>query len=414
MIPRTLTWLLLLSSIGYAAADDWPQWLGPTHDSHAAATSKSIEKLPAELKPLWRKAIGGGFSSPIVSESKVVYFDENGTKEIAHLLDTKTGNELWKTEIAQRYTDEWSAGPRSTPIIDGDRVYVLSCNGEFRCLNLADGKVIWGTSFEKDFGVKFLGSKAKEGTAARRGNDGSCIVDGNEIIVPVGCVEGATLVCFNKMNGKIAWKSGTEEAAYSSPQIATLAGIKQIIYLSADSLSGFDRTRGMILWTVPLKTAAKRHAATPLIFGDNVIVNSHSFGLQAFKVSKKEVSKQEATPAWLNKDLKINLSTPVRVDNFLYGQGPNKDFICADARTGETKWTQPGFGKENSSTIALGKNLLVLTDSGELVLLAANPEKYSELGRTQVCGKNWNYPAFADGKLYVRDARELICYELLK
>jgi hypothetical protein len=104
------------------------------------------------------------------------------------------------------------------------------------------------------------------------------------------------------------------------------------------------------------------------------------------------------------------------VGDFLYGEGPQQNFICADARTGETKWMAPGFGAretENASTIAIGKNLLILTDEGELVLAAARPDQYTELSRAQACGKTWNFPAFADGRLYVRDARELICYDLL-
>jgi outer membrane protein assembly factor BamB len=122
-----------------------------------------------------------------------------------------------------------------------------------------------------------------------------------------------------------------------------------------------------------------------------------------------------AVSQWANKALKTNLSTPVRVGDYLYNQGPGQTYICADARTGETKWQAPGFGSrgtENSSTISIGKNLLVLTDAGELVLAAARSEAYTELARVQVCGKNWNFPALADGRLYVRDARELICFDL--
>jgi outer membrane protein assembly factor BamB len=289
---------------------------------------------------------------------------------------------------------------------------VQSGRGEFRCLDLANGKIIWGTSFEKDFGVKFLGHKAKEGTAARRGNNGTAVVDGEDVIVPVGSTDGATLVCFNKLNGKIIWKSGNEEAAYSSPQVATLAGVKQVVYLSADSLSGFDRTSGKILWHVPLQTNAKRHAATPVIFENTVIVNSHTFGLISTKIIRDGM-EMKAQQAWVNANLLINLSTPVRVGNYLYSQGPDKDYICADVRDGGRKWEAPGFGIQNSSTIVVGKNLLVLTDRGELVLLAPDAQTFKTLGRTQACGKNWNFPALSGSRLFVRDARELICYELI-
>ncbi|MGI8964881.1 MAG: PQQ-binding-like beta-propeller repeat protein, partial [Limisphaerales bacterium] len=415
---KSFLFIFFLSAITVFSAN-WPQWLGPTRDGHPSLTEKVPAKLPTDLKPLWRKNIGGGFSSPIVANGKLIYFDENGEKEIVHLLEAGSGKEIWQTAIADRYADEWSAGPRSTPIRDGDRVYCQSCNGEFRCLNLSDGKILWQTSFEKDFGVKFLGSKAKEGTASRRGNNGSGIIDGNEIILPVGSTNDATLVCFDKISGKMIWKSGHDEAAYSSPQIATFAGTQQIIYLSADALIGFDRNSGKILWRVPLKTNAKRHAATPIIFGENVIVNSHTIGLICFKIDAHGARAQwqsgfTATELWANKKLKINLSTPVLVGGFLFSQGANKNFICADAKTGELKWEQPGFGKENSSTIVLGKNLLVLTDDGQLVLLSADSTKYSELSRQQICGKNWNFPAYADDKLFVRDTRELQCFDLVK
>jgi outer membrane protein assembly factor BamB len=196
--------------------------------------------------------------------------------------------------------------------------------------------------------------------------------------------------------------------------VATLAGVKQVVFFTADALMGVEREHGDILWRVPFRTDAKRHAATPVIYGDTVIVNSHTIGLVATKIVGQGRGLR-AVPLWANEELKINLSTPVRVGDYLYDQGPDQNYICADGRTGETKWQASGFGArgtENSSTIVLGKNLLVLTDEGELVLIAARSDHYTELSHVQVCGKNWNFPAFADGCLYVRDARELICYDL--
>jgi outer membrane protein assembly factor BamB len=399
----------------FARGGDWPQWFGPQRNGHAATDSPALEKLPEQLKVHWRKKTGGGFSSPVVAGGKLAFMDENGRTEVAHVLDAKTGAEIWNAEIGDVYQDEWGAGPRSTPAMDGNRVFAQSCKGEFRCLNLADGSVIWGVSFEKDFGVKFLGSKANEGTAARRGNNGSPLVDGGAVIVAVGSTDGATLVCFDKANGKVLWKTGNDEAAYSSPVVATLAGVRQVVAFTADHLMGVEREHGTVLWSVPFRTNAKRHAATPLIFGDTVIVSSHTIGLVATKIVA-DGGVIRAVPLWANQGLKINLSTSVRVRDFLYGQGAGQTYFCASALTGETKWKSawPGAnGTENTSTIVLGKNLLALTDTGELVLLAASPNQYTEMSRVQVCGRNWNFPACADGRLYVRDSRELICYDLL-
>ena len=406
--------VIILSLGDFCSAFDWPQWHGPTRDCRVPDAEPVPASLPGELKPVWKIPVGGGFSSPVVVSGKLVYLDENGRQEVAHLIDTKTGREVWNVPFADRFEDEWGAGPRSTPFFDGDRVYVQSCNGEFRCLSLADGKVIWGTSFEKDFGVKFLGSKANAGTATRRGNDGSGVIDGDTVIVPVGATDGGTLVWLHKLTGKVTWKSGDDEAAYSSPILATLAGVRQVVYLSADSLAGYEPGDGKILWRVPLKTDAKRHACSPVIVGDSVTVNSHSFGTLCFKIVK-EGDRFKAVEAWANKDLKTNLGTAVAVGDYLYNQGANRDYVCLDANTGRLKWSQPGFGqgkKDYSSTIVAGKNLLVLTEDGTLLLLAANPARYTELGRAQVCGNTWSFPAYADGKLYVRDGRQLACYML--
>ena len=433
---------ILISLLGFCAAtsvaanggstelappkNDWPQWRGPTRTGYATPTSvgasgvgASITSLPKELKPVWKVEVGGGFSGPVLQGNALIYADENGSRELAHRLDAATGKEVWAVDYAKMESDEWGAGPRATPMIEslrtGTNVYIQSMDGEFRCLDLASGKTIWQTSFEKDFGVKFLGSKAREGTASRRGNNGSGVIAGDKLVLPVGNTEGASLVCFNKSDGKVLWKSGTDEAAYSSFVTATLAGVPQVVAFTADALLGAALEDGKILWRVPLKTNAKRHAATPVIDGDNVIVNSHTIGLVAFKISK-DSGGLKASPAWANTDLKINLATPVLVDGHLYCQGASKDYICADAATGKLKWSQAGFGlgrRDYSSTIVVGKSLLVLTEDGTLILLQANPEKYTELARLQVCGNTWSFPAYANGKLYVRDTRSLQCIDLM-
>jgi len=223
------------------------------------------------------------------------------------------------------------------------------------------------------------------------------------------------LVCFEKRSGKLLWKSQEDEAAYASLMAATLAGVRQVVYFSAEALMGIEATSGKLLWRVPLRTEAKRHAATPIILGDSVIVNSHTFGLVCIKVGK-EGDGLKASEAWVNKEMKINISTPVLLGHFLYSQGPGKNLVCVDALTGKVMWSEEGFGEKYSSVIAVGTVLLVVTDRGELVMVAADSSKYKELGRAQICGKTWNHPAYAEGKLYVREGLtsgwKLSCVEM--
>ncbi|HEX3798750.1 MAG TPA: PQQ-binding-like beta-propeller repeat protein [Verrucomicrobiae bacterium] len=399
-----------------ARASDWPQWRGLERDGHVPADAQVPVSVSTEPKVDWKLQIGGGFSSPVVAGGKLVYLDAQDGKEIAHMLDAKTGKEIWRATLTDSFEDEWGPGPRSTPIMDGDRVYTQSCNGEFRCLNAADGKVIWGTSFAKDFGVTFLGGKANEGTASRRGNNGCGVIDGEHIILPVGSKAGASAVCFDKRNGKVLWKTGNDEAAYSSLLVENFAGTKQIIYFTSEALMGMGADDGRILWRVPLRTDAKRHAMTPVIFGDTISVNSQTIGLVCFKITK-EGDAFKAERSWTDKDLKINLATPVLVDHYLYCQGAGKNYVCVDALNGKKMWDQEGFGDKVSVSIVMGKNILVTTDKGDLFFIAANPEKYTELAHTQVCGKSWSSPAYADGKLFVREGLDrgwkITCFDLM-
>jgi outer membrane protein assembly factor BamB len=352
--------------------------------------------------------VGGGFSSPIVVQDRVFYLDENGSREVAHCVDAGTGQEIWKSDYAARFADEWGAGPRATPFSDGERVYVQSCDGEFRCLDFGSGKTIWGFNFES-YGVKFLGNRAREGTASRRGNNGSGVLDGDAVIVPVGATNGATLVCLNKKDGTLLWKTGTDEAAYSSPMVGEIAGARQVVAFTADALLGADRISGKILWRAPLTTFAKRHAATPVINGNRVFVNSHTFGTICFEISR-DGAGFKAAEKWRNAEMKINLATPVLVHGHLYSQGAGRDLVCMDAETGATRWKQEGFGDRLTTVIAAGSTLLALTDTGEAVFVRADPMRYEERQRAQICGRTWNMPAVGSGKLVVRDHREISCF----
>jgi outer membrane protein assembly factor BamB len=411
-----MLWLALLLTGPLSHAADWPQWRGPDRTGAVPAGTAIPATLPNDPKLLWRLDIGGGFSSPVVAHGKLVYLDGRNGKEVAHFIDAPNGREIWKVDYAEEFGDEWGPGPRSTPIIDEDHVYVQACNGEFRCLKLADGGTVWRTSFQKDFGATWIGNTAPEGAALRRGNNGSGVIDGDHIVLPVGGTRGASIVCFDKNTGKVVWKAGDDEVAYSSLMVAKLAGVEQIVAFTADALMGIEKSGGNILWRVPVRTQAKRHAATPVILGDTVTVNSTTIGLICYKISNNG-NLQKAEELWANRNLKINLATPVLVSNSFFCQGASRDYVCVDAMTGRQTWQRTGFGENVSATIVLGNNLLVHTDRGELVLLNADPSKYEEKARIQISGKTWSHPAYVDGKLFVREGVDrgwkLSCFDLM-
>ena len=420
-LSRPAVFIAALSIVS-ASATDWPQWRGPNRDG-IAGDKPTLTALPKAIQGPWKLETGPGHAAPVISGGRMVYLDQKDKAEIAHAIDLATGKELWSQTFDPNSVEfsNFGTGPRCAPLIDGDRVYVQSGRGEFQCLSLKDGKKQWGFSFEKDFGATWFGNKgnnpeAKETASRRHGNNGSPVIDGDRIYVPVGDPNGATLVCFDKKSGKKIWQVGSDNTAYSSLMVGTLAGVRHVIHYTADALMGVDAASGKMLWRVPIKTGAKRHTVTPIIHGDSVLVSSHSVGMMRFDI-KNVGGAVKAEQAWVSKEVSTMLSTPVLLNGYLYALGTTlrdkSDFVCVDFESGKLLWSQPGFN-DYASILAVGDKLLALNSTGELFLIRANPKHYEELGRVQACGKTWSFPAYADGKLYIRDAAHLQAVELAK
>ena len=397
---------------------DWPRWRGPDGTGHVRPGVAVPERLPNEAKVLWRVAVGNGHASPVVAGGRVFHLDNQRGKEVVHALDAATGKALWSATLDDAFKDHQSAsGPRCTPVVDDDRLYVQSCRGEFQCLRVADGQVAWRVNFVKDFRAVFIGEKGRAIGASRHGYTGSAVVDGEKIFVGVGGSDGAGVVAFDKRTGKVIWKSQDDMPAYASLVVATIGGIKQVVFFASEALIGLDASDGRRLWRVGIRTALGRHVTTPVVAGNMVLVASHQAGLMAVKVSKQG-DAFTAEQAWVDKGSPINFSSPVVVDGHLYGLGRGRTLLCTDVRTGKKAWAEKSFfsgmvRRGYASFLVMGKNLLILAESGHLLLVAADPAQCRRLGKLQVCGQNWCHPAYADGKVFVRDDKELRCVPLL-
>ena len=419
---RRIGWVVLIGVIFGALkmrAEDWPQWRGPTRDGYVPAGVAVPASLPSTPKVVWRIALGNGLSSPVVCGGKVFYLDNQKEKEVVHAANAATGEVLWSTELDDVHKDSQSTpGPRCTPTADGDRIYAQSGRGQLRCLNAADGKEIWATNYVKDFGAIFIGEKGKADGASRHGYTGSPIVDGENLIAEVGGQHGASVVCFEKKAGKVVWQSESKMPGYAAPIVTTAAGVKQVICFMADGVMGLDRTTGKLLWQAPVKTSLARHVTTPVVIDDIVMVASHQVGLVGVKLTRSGEGVNAET-IWTAKDSAINFSSPVAVGKYLYGLGPNKNLICVDPHTGKQMWSKDEFltgnaGKSEVGMIVMGENMLILTDDGNLALVAADPKAFHEIARTRACGNNWCNPAYVGGRLFVRDAKELLCLQILE
>ena len=412
--------LVLLAASSFAT--DWPGWRGPQRDGHVPAGVTVPETLPREPRFVWRIKIGDGLASPVVAGGKVFYLDNQESKEVLHAVDRGTGRELWHATIDDVFKDQqYAPGPRCTPLVNGNRVYAQSSKGQLRCLNTSDGKINWSLNYTQDFNAVFIGERGLAQGGHRHGYTGSPWVDGQRLLLTVGDTNGAGVVCLDKETGKLLWKSQNDRAGNAAPITALIGAAepKQVVAFTVEGLIGLNLQNGDLLWRVPLFSTYGRHVTTPVVLGNIVIVASHQRGMIGAEISPEPAAaKWNASIKWDSKEATMNFSSPVTVGGHLYGLGPTKNIFCLEAKTGKVLWSKEGYisssaEKAHAAFLAMGQNLLMLTDTGELVLFAANPSEFKELGRVQVCGLNWCNPAYADGKLFLRDTRELLCVELL-
>ncbi len=411
--------LLTFAIASMALAADWPQWRGPDRTGYVSAGEAVPTALGAELPVVWHVPVGDGFASPVVAGGRVFYLDQKDGNEIAHAADAATGKELWHAMLFSAHRDGFGIGPRCTPVADSaeGRVYFQSAKGELQCLAASDGKQIWRVNYVTDLGAIYIGEKGKAAGASRHGAAGSPIIDGENLIAQVGSASGASIVAFDKKTGAVVWKSQSDQTAYAAPLISEVAGVRQFISFTAEALLGLDPRDGRLLWRRPLQTALGRHVTTPVVVGDLVIVASHQIGLVATRIARGGEGLV-ASEAWVNKNAAMNFTSPVIVDGFLYGIGPAKNLVCVNCNTGEIAWEKTGLiqtsgDKAEAGFLVMGKNIGMLTDTGVFVLFDADPHGYKESGQAQVCGLTWCNPAYAAGKLYLRDQRELRCVSLL-
>jgi len=409
--------LVVLTGLAVCGAD-WPRWRGPANTGDVPAGERVPEALPAEATPAWRVALGPGMSSPVVCSGRLFQLDNTDGRETVHALDAATGRELWRVPFDEAHKDYQSdPGPRCTPTADGDRVYVQSCRGEFRCLAADDGRTLWRLNFVKDYGALFFGETGPASGASRHGNTAAPLVEGDRIYVAVGGTTGASVVCFDKRDGKVVWRSQDDTPGYAPLYATDLGGVHQVLAYTAVALIGLDAASGSLLWRVPVKTPLGRHITTPIVAGDRVTVSSHEAGLMGLRVSRQGDAFAAAV-AWTSKPAAINCSSPVWVGSYLYGIGPSKKLECVDLRTGGVAWTERNPAPEPlradwAAFLVMGQRVLMLADNGWLVLFEADPGAFRPVGKLKVCGPNWCHPAYADGRLYVRDDKELLCVPLV-
>ncbi len=355
----------------------------------------------------------------MVAEGRVVLLEAEGEREVVRAYDAASGRRLWHADLDTVFRDHLPVGPRATALVDGDRLYVQSCRGEFRCLALSDGTTLWRVNFVNDFGAEFHGEVGDAAGAARHGYTAAPWVDGDRIFVAAGGRAGASIVCFDKRSGRVLWRSQNDGAGYAALALANVAGRRQLLAFTAEALLGLDPDSGILLWRCPVRTSFGRHITTPRAAHDLVLASSHQAGLLAVRPPPAgSPAAVPLEPVWTSRVHAINVSPFVIVGSYLYGLGPSRRLMCVDTRTGERAWWREQFTgaplkHDWSAILVAGERLLILAGNGRLLMVAADPTDFRLLaGPVEICGPNWCMPAWDGRHLYVRDETSLRAIEL--
>lgn len=393
---------LFILLLGRAAPADWLAYRGPTQNGISTEKGWSAEFPETGPKELWKAELGTGISSVTVSAGRVYSMGNKDDTESVYCLDVKTGKEIWRQQFpVMLEAVMFEGGPRSTPTINDNHVYILSQDGSLWCLDAEKGTRIWSHDLQKDFG----------GKRPQWGYSGSPLVTGDLVICDAGG-EGASTVAMDKTTGKVVWKSGSDRPGYATPIVTTIGGEETVILFKAEKVIGCKVSDGTELWQTPWKTLYDVNAATPLLIGDDRIFISSGYNTGCMML---QIKKGAAEVLWKNKNLRSQLNSPVLVNGAIFGIDGNAgggNLVCIDPTTGDLKWTEKSV--KGGSLISSAGKLFILTEKGELITCDASPNGFHAISRAKVLeNRCWVQPVLDSSRLLVKNnAGELKCLDL--
>ncbi len=360
---------------------------------------------PAQgLPQLWKQPVGGGYASFVAAGGRAFTIEQRRGQEVVAAYDLETGRELWTNSWDADFRESMGGdGPRATPTWHEGRLYALGALGELRCLDARTGKLVWNRNILSD---------AQAGNLQWGMSAAPLIVDDKVVVLPGGR-SGKSVIAYNKDTGSPVWQALNDKQAYVSPMLVTLAGQRQILMVSAQRVAGLAPEDGKLLWDSPWVTSYDVNSAQPLVVGENRVFVSAGYGHGAAVV---EVARSgdsfTAKLVWQNVNMKNKFNSSVYYQGHVYGLD-EAILSCVNAETGERKWKGGRYGY--GQLLLASGHLIVLTESGEVILVKATPESHVEVSRfSAIEGRTWNHPALANGRLLVRNTTEMACFRIAK
>lgn len=395
--------------IGAAVAQGWTQFRGPGRNNISGETGLLKDWNQSPPKLLWTaRGLGQGYSSVSLSGNLVYTMGTQGNEEAVIAIDVNTGQIVWTQPNGEMFQNDQGNGPRSTPTIEGDKVYALGANGNLICLSAKEGSVDWTKNILQEFGASNIVWGISE----------SPLIDGEKVICTPGGA-GATMVALNKQTGEPIWKSavpGNPKAGYASAIKISVGGIQQYVNFTHEGIMGVDARTGTPLWGNNRASNKTANCSAPVFFaGENAVFYASGYGTGGalLRLSPAQ-NRVNAQVAFFTPDMKNHHGGMVEVDGFLYGSSDPGVLACINLRDGKTVWQNRSVGK-GALTCADG-HIYLRSENGPIALVELNPREYVEKGQFNQpdrSGKSaWPHPVVADGKLFLRDQDLLLCYDV--
>jgi outer membrane protein assembly factor BamB len=397
-------WSLLAALLLVAVAPigaDWPQFLGPARDGHSPDGILVSGWLERGLRERWRKPVGEGYSSVVVVAEQLYSMDADGGSEFVFARRVSDGGELWRVKLGASPRDVYGGlGPRVTPSFDRGVLYLTTAELDLVALRAEDGRELWRRALRREMGAR----------PPAEGNSAAVLVEGERLFAVVGGSGGRSAAAFDRAGGKLLWSALDDRGAYASPVALTLGARRHVLFLTATHLRALAPATGALLWSHPWPTYDGVNVATPLFVAPDRVFLSADYDQGAVLLQVRgDASRFTATEVWRNKAMKNHFNNSVLHDGTLYGFD-NFLLKAVDASSGRTAWAERGFGK--GSLITASGHLIVLGEDGELALLRADPARADVRARLPALdGTSWTPPSLAGGRLYLRNAREMIALE---
>ena len=382
--------------------DAWPAFRGIERDGRYRAAPIRAAWPSQGLTELWRHPIGLGYASFVVADGRAFTIEQRRAQEVVAAYDVDTGRELWTVGWDGEFRESMGGdGPRATPTYHEGRVYALGALGELRCLDARTGAVVWRRNILKDSEVGNL----TWGMAAA-----PLIIDDFVVVLPGGSRE-RSVVAYDRRSGERRWSALGDQQSYTSPMLATLGGVRQILVVTASRVAGLTVDEGRLLWEFPWANNQGINAAQPLLLGNDRVFLSASYGSGAAAIQvTRDGDRFRAEAVWQNQRMKNRFSSSVLHQGHIYGLDESI-LTCIDAATGEARWKAGRYGY--GQLMIVDDRLVIVTEDGRVVLVRATPDGHEELASfPAIEGKTWNHPVIADGRLIVRNGREMAAFDI--